>query len=146
MAAVAATLAVLLFLPTRPATVPSDLETRPVSSVIGAELAVAQLSNDDGTPLLAVGFERRTGQVRVRLQDLPREARVPELWIIPKGGVPRSLGLIRADGTVDRPLDDQARRALGVEVTVAVSLESPEGAPHAAPSGPIVATGPLVTL
>ncbi|MBD8677227.1 anti-sigma factor [Sphingomonas sp. CFBP 13720] len=138
--AVAAGLAVLLAIPTPPVVV-----ERP-APVIVPQLAVAQLSDESGTPLLAVGIERRSGQVSVRLQDLPAAARVPELWIIPSGGTPRSLGLIRADGTIDVAIPHDLRASLGKDATLAVSMELPEGAPHAAPAGPVVATGAVVTL
>lgn len=146
MTAVAAALALILLLPHDEPPVSVREPQVADQSAVKPELAVAQLSDEGGTPLLAIGIERRSGQVRVRLQDLPREARVPELWIIPKGGAPRSMGLIRADGTLDRALPQDVRQQIGADATLAVSLESPEGAPHAAPAGPIVATGPLVTL
>ena len=38
------------------------------------------------------------------------------------------------------------RRELAVGATVAVSLESPLGIPHAAPTGPIVAKGGITQL
>lgn len=138
MGAIAATLALLL---ARPAPPPPVAPPAPIP-----QLAVAQLSDDRGTPLLAVGIERRSGQVSVRLQDLPREARVPELWLIPAGQAPRSLGLIAADGRLDARLPTDLRGAPAQGATLAVSLETPAGAPHAAPAGPIVATGALITI
>ncbi len=140
--AVAAGLAILLALP-RPVPAPVVI-AEPAPAPM---LAVAQLSDDRGVPLLAAAVERRTGLVRVRLQDLPQEARVPELWVIPAGGAPRSLGLIARDGSIALPLPADLRGdAAAGRATLAVSMERPDGAPHAAPAGPIVATGALVTL
>lgn len=142
--AMAAALAVMLAWPTPPVTAPApEVVQVPAPAPM---MAVAQLADDRGTPLLAVGIERRSGHVSIRLQDLPTAARVPELWVIPEGGAPRSLGLIRADGTLDAVLPPDVRTIVGAKATLAVSMELPEGAPHAAPAGPIVATGAVVTL
>ncbi len=134
-----------LLLPDR-APPPREAQAPVVVTAPRPDLAVAQLSAEDGTPLLAVGVDRRSGEVNVRIQDLSVGARVPELWIIPPGGTPRSLGLIRPDGTLGAAITPDLRRAIGARATLAVSLEEPEGAPHAAPAGPIVATGAVVLL
>jgi anti-sigma-K factor RskA len=66
---------------------------------------------------------------------------VPELWLIPAGEAPRSLGVI--DTTQAREIDIPAdlRRALVSGSLLAVTLEPPGGAPHGVPTGPIVAKG-----
>jgi anti-sigma-K factor RskA len=141
-AAMAAALAVMVVRPVARPPIAASLPT----SAPAPLLAVAQLSDDRGTPLLAVGIERRSGRVSIRRQDLHEDGRVPELWLIPAGGAPRSLGLIPANGRLDTLLPDDLRSGIDKGVTLAVSMEQAEGAPHAAPAGPIVATGALVTL
>ncbi|MEP9402171.1 anti-sigma factor [Sphingomonas silueang] len=137
--ALAAALALMLALPVRPVPVPPPAQPAPM-------LAVAQLSDDRGTPMLAVGIERRSGLVSVRLQDMPKQARVPELWLIPAGGAPQSLGRIGADGRLDTRIPPDMRRGSTLDATLAVSMEEAAGIPHAAPAGPVVASGPLVTM
>lgn len=68
----------------------------------------------------------------------PDDDRVQELWIIPPGGAPHSLGLIEDRKTVYVP-DPLA----SPEATFAVSLEPPGGSPTGAPTGPVVYTGAI---
>jgi anti-sigma-K factor RskA len=65
--------------------------------------------------------------------------RALELWAIPPGGAPRSLGLISARGTTVL----QKREALEGADTLAVSLEPPGGSPTGAPTGPVLYAGKL---
>lgn len=67
--------------------------------------------------------------------------RVQELWVIPPGGEPHSLGLIEDITSV--PLPDPFASA---ESLFAVSLEPPGGSPTGAPTGPVVYTGGVETL
>lgn len=72
--------------------------------------------------------------------------RVPELWLIPPDGKPRSVGLLRADRTVTLTLPaDLAALAKGNAV-LAVSLEPPGGSTTGSPTGPVIATGKLTSL
>jgi anti-sigma-K factor RskA len=65
--------------------------------------------------------------------------RALELWAIPPGGAPRSLGVISASGaTVVRK-----REALEGADTLAVTLEPPGGSPTGKPTGPVLYAGKL---
>ncbi len=137
LGAVAAGLAIVLLLPKSPP--PMVVPAAPL-------LAVAQLSDPRGTPMLAVGIERRSGEVRVRMQDMPRDTLVPELWIIPAGGAPHSLGQVGHDGQLGIRLPAILRGDTAGQATLAISMEQAAGTPHAAPAGPIVATGALIAM
>lgn len=65
--------------------------------------------------------------------------RALELWAVPPGGAPRSLGLISATGAtvLQRP---QALRGANA---LAVSLEPAGGSPTGAPTGPVLWAGKL---
>jgi len=71
---------------------------------------------------------------------------VNELWLIPPGQAPYSLGFVSNEKshTVDVPA--AIRRALAVGATLAITLEPQAGMPHAAPSGPIVAKGNIAAI
>ena len=77
------------------------------------------------------------------MQAEEAEARVPELWLIPSDGVPRSLGLLdpSADQVIVIPeaLLPEARRG----ATLAISLEPEGGSPTGQPTGPVIAAGTL---
>lgn len=70
--------------------------------------------------------------------------RSPELWVIPTGGKPVSLGVV----AFGRPVRIQVEDGLGVQArrTLAVSLEPSGGSPTGQPTGPVVATGELRSL
>lgn len=66
-----------------------------------------------------------------------------ELWALPKGKRPRSLGLVPAAAAGLR-LAAAADQALADVPMLAVSLEPPGGSPSGAPSGPVLYSGPCV--
>lgn len=72
--------------------------------------------------------------------------RVPELWLIPAGGKPLPLGLLRADRTVVIAIPPALRSKAKANAVLAVSLEPPGGSPTGQPTGPVVATGKLTSL
>ncbi len=72
--------------------------------------------------------------------------RVLELWLIAPGDQPRSLGLIEPGRTVHINLPADLVRRVGVDATLAVSLEPPGGSPTGLPTGPVIANGRLTNL
>lgn len=70
--------------------------------------------------------------------------RVLELWSVPPEGAPRSLGLVRADGSTVLDRSRLPRTLLqGGTAALAVSVEPPGGSPTGAPTGPIIYAGKL---
>ena len=65
-----------------------------------------------------------------------------ELWAIPPGASPTSLGLMPADGRLER---GSLPTPLSAGVVLAITVEPKTGAPHAAPSSAPVFLGTLVT-
>ena len=107
--------------------------------------SVTQLSHDDGTPGWLASVDTAKGTVLVVPVPTAPDAqgRVPELWLIPAGKAPRSLGRVWIDKTDTVSVPADVRAALVAGSVLAVSLESASGIPHAAPTGPIVAKGVL---
>jgi len=77
---------------------------------------------------------------------LSADQRAMQLWLIPAGDKPHSLGLI--DPTrpvrVDVPPDLAGR--FTQDAALAVSIEPPGGSPTGQPTGPVVANGKLTSL
>lgn len=71
--------------------------------------------------------------------------RAPELWLIPAGGKPISVGMIARDRATTLILDATLVARLGPTVTLAVSVEPMEGSPTGQPTGPVIAKGALST-
>jgi anti-sigma-K factor RskA len=80
--------------------------------------------------------DRLRGKVTGAIKREP--GRSYELWALPEGGNPVSLGLLPEDGTFERELTDAQRAALRLAPKVAVSLEPAGGSPTGAPTGPVL--------
>ncbi|WP_159982617.1 MULTISPECIES: anti-sigma factor [unclassified Novosphingobium] len=114
---------------------PSVVVVPPATSI-----AVSQLSGADSSATMAVAYDPQKGLLRLGAAALEGSAKSPELWIIPEDGVPRSLGIVRADGdeiTVDAGL----RRFMSDGATLAITMEDASSAPHKAPSAAPVLAG-----
>lgn len=66
-----------------------------------------------------------------------------ELWLLPKGGAPRSLGLIRAGERFVVKVPQDLLGQLGGDSDLAITLEQPGGSHKAGPGGPVVASGTI---
>jgi anti-sigma-K factor RskA len=125
--------------------------TPPVSPPAVASAAshpVTPLRDDAGAAAWVASIDAGAGELQVVPVPAPADAqgRVPELWLIPAGGTPRSLGVVSRERTqavaVPTSLRDQLRRG----ALLAITLEPPGGAPQGVPTGPIIAKGEIVSL
>jgi anti-sigma-K factor RskA len=85
------------------------------------------------------------GKVRVRtLENLASVAgdKALELWAIPPGQAPQSMGVIAAAGVTAL---SKAHKLTGVEV-LAITLEQPGGSPDGKPKGPVVMSGKVLEI
>jgi anti-sigma-K factor RskA len=106
------------------------VETRPVAS----------LRVDGGVELWAVELDRDSTRLAVRASRAVQAAagKSYELWALPEGAAPVSLGLLPVRGAVERSLAPAQRAALAGARQVAVSLEPAGGSPTGAPTGPVL--------
>jgi len=91
----------------------------------------------------------RQAQLVIRTAALPPHpaGHDYELWALPAGGKPVSLGVLPStDGVSRRVLATAQLRALGESAKLAVSLEPTGGSPTGAPTGKVVQTVNLQTL
>lgn len=121
---------------------PAPAEPVPADEV---PLPVTTLAHEDGTPGWLASVDPAQGRVLMVPVPTPGDAegRVAELWLIPEGGAPASLGLVSNDSSHSVDVPDALRDALVAGATLAISLEPPGGAPQGAPTGPVVASGTL---
>jgi len=68
-----------------------------------------------------------------------------ELWALPKGAAPVSLGLLPASGASSRTLTSMQKQALALSSQVAVSIEPLGGSPTGQPTGAVLYVAPLRT-
>ena len=132
--ALAASLALLMVVRSE-APLPADTQI----AAVDARIATAQVRDESNQPLATAVFDESTGTMRLVFAAAADDRIVPELWIIPGDGVPRSLG--REGGTV--VLTAEQQRLVFAGGTLAVSMEPDDGAVSAAPRGPVLGTGAL---
>ena len=109
------------------------------------EPLVVVLAGPDAKPALLATMSRNDRFVQVKTVG---GAPVPpgkslELWMLPDGSPPRSLGVIPATGVGRLRLPALSDVALARVPALAVSLEQAGGSPTGAPQGPVLYTGPV---
>ncbi len=108
---------------------------------------VSTLADDSGVPgFVAIVDPSQASMTITPLASAPTDGRAQELWLIPEGQAPVSLGLLDATRAQIVKIPDQMLADIRAGALFAVTLESPEGAPHAAPAGPIIAKGGVALL
>ena len=97
-------------------------------------------------PVLYLSARRDGSELRVRALDPAIHVSDAdlELWALPRGGKPKSLGLIASSDRSVIHLASGADLALGNVPTLAVSLEPKGGSPTGLPTGPVLYSGPCV--
>lgn len=126
---------------------PIVLQQPPAQPEPGAK-PVTPLAHDDGTPGWLASVDPSHGTVlMVPVPSAPdSQGRITELWLIPAGKAPRSLGLVSINKSHTVTVPEDVRAALVAGSVLAVTLEPASGVPHAAPSGPIIAKGAIQAL
>lgn len=116
------------------------LQPRPETA---GEQIVAVLAGPDAKPALIATAMRgeRTMAIKIVGAAPVPAGRTLELWMLPDGSPPRSLGLIPASGVGRVALPASPEVALANVPALAVSLEPAGGSPTGAPTGPVLYTG-----
>jgi anti-sigma-K factor RskA len=109
----------------------------------GRAFEVATIAAPSGSLLWQVEVYGEAGAaagVKVRAGALsPPPGRDYELWALPKGGAPVSLGVLPyRESTARRALTAAQQRALAGAAQLAVSVEPPGGSPAGQPTGAVV--------
>lgn len=105
---------------------------------------VAVVNRDASLPALIVDVDTLRGSVTVRPVAAERpEGKSLELWVVPDGFAPRSLGLVDPGAPVTRIARERAG-PLPAKGVIAVSVEPPGGSPTGSPTGPVIYSGALI--
>jgi anti-sigma-K factor RskA len=107
------------------------------------EGVVVVLAGPDAKPAMVATAERGSRYLTVKAVapvDLP-SGRALELWMLPDGRAPVSMGLIPAAGIDRLALRVPVGVALQDIPALAVSVEPAGGSPTGAPTGPVIYTG-----
>ena len=106
---------------------------------------VVVLAGSDAKPALIASASRNDRFLTLKAvgSAAPAPGRVFELWALPQGGAPKSLGVIPPGAIVHMPLAAPADESLTNIPSLAVSLEPPGGSPTGAPTGPVLYSGSI---
>jgi len=104
---------------------------------------VAVLAGADGKPALIASAKRDERFLLVKaVGAAPVDSgKALELWMLPQGQPPRSLGVLPAGALVRVPLAAPSGTALADIPALAVSLEPAGGSPTGQPTGPVLYSG-----
>ena len=145
-AAILASLAAVFAIWTGRPQLQSPVAVVPQATEPGAK-RVTTLAHDDGSTAWLASVDPAHGTVL--MVPVPHAAdpqgRVPELWLIPPGRAPRSLGLVSIEKSHTVKVPQDIVTALAAGSVLAITLEPPGGAPAGAPTGPIIAKGAIRT-
>lgn len=144
-ATAAAVLLMLQLTPGRRAPVPTPAPTTP-EAPRPAPFLVASLAAEAAEDALTVTFVPDSRELLVSPARLAApQGRARQLWLIPAGGQPISLGVIAASGIERRALPADLASRFAVGGTIAISDEPAGGSPTGQPTGAVLATGNLVS-
>jgi anti-sigma-K factor RskA len=112
------------------------------------ERIVVVLGGEDVRPALVASVDRSDRHLTVKVlgEVVPTPGHALELWLLPEGKEPHSLGPIPASGVARIALGAPAGIAFQKIPRLAVSLEPVAGAPHARPTGELLFTGDVQRL
>lgn len=141
LSALAACLAILLVLPIERAAPPP-----PSTATAAAPPLVAMVGSGKEMKLVASWDPGAHRLVLAVAGDMPSDpAHAHQLWVIPAGGKPRSLGTMHGAKQMHMSLEQALAELMRQGATIAVSVEPPGGSPTGQPTGPVIASGTLQT-
>jgi len=112
-----------------------------------APVMVASLASPERETSLSVAYDAADRSLHVMPGRMTGAAgHDHELWIIPAGGAPVSLGVVRAGRPQRLPVPARMAVYFRAEAAVALTVEPVGGSPTGHPTGPVVASGALVTI
>jgi anti-sigma-K factor RskA len=118
---------------------------RPTPTVVNAGYMASTIQQDNGT----TGWTATMDLQHARMVVVPAtpvafdQGRAPELWLIPAGGKPISVGMIARDKPTTLALDPALLAQLGPTAALAVSVEPIGGSPTGQPTGAVIAKGAI---
>lgn len=124
----------------RPGPVPVGAPVGPALSTAATPLLLASLTGE-GLVVATVAYDRAAARLTVVPASIDTHEHDAELWIIPAGGIARSLGTIDAAHSVTTAARAEARGLIGAGATFAITLEQRGGSPTGKAQGPIIASG-----
>ena len=116
---------------------------RPVRSLVATSYLAVLSEPRSQKPVLVISAARNDRQLWVTTLEpaIHAQGSSLELWALPKGRSPRSLGVVASGEKTMLPLGAVAEQALGDVTILAVSVEPQGGSRSGAPTGPVLYSG-----
>ncbi|NJM51617.1 MAG: hypothetical protein HC843_12720 [Sphingomonadales bacterium] len=115
----------------------------PAFDAVPANLA-ASIVGADGKYRLTARYDNKAKQMLINAQALNVAPLYPEVWIVPKDGKARSLGLVAAKGESRLVIASDMQKYIYEGAAIVITPEPEGGAPGGVATGPAIATGKLV--
>ena len=108
---------------------PPGVVAAPVDDA-GAPMMIAQLAPPERQPMpMAMAAVMPDGALKIAPGPMAGEGKSAELWVIPAGGQPVSLGLVRPGEMNTLTIRAEIRPMINGEATLAISIEPAGGSP-----------------
>lgn len=120
----------------------ADLEA--ARQALDAPARIAVVADAAGKPLWVVRVAARELRINAVGAAADQPGKSYELWMLPDGGAPVSLGVLPSSGALTVSLADAAVATLAHAPALAVSLEPAGGSPTGQPTGPVLYSAPLL--
>ena len=135
--ALAASLAIVLLMQPR--------AIGPGAPPVSAGAPMVAMMGDEKEMMLVASWDPASRHLVLAVAgDMPADPRHShELWVIPAGGKPRSLGVMPDAKQTHMQLAEARAELMREGATVAISVEPRGGSPTGSPTGPVVASGAL---
>lgn len=119
----------------------------PTPTAINAGYMAATIQQDNGSTGWTATLDlQHARMIVVPATPIAFEAgREPELWLIPPGGKPISVGMIARDKPTTLPLAPALLAQLSTTAALAVSVEPTGGSPTGQPTGAVIGKGAIGT-
>ncbi|WEN14466.1 anti-sigma factor [Rhodanobacter sp. AS-Z3] len=119
----------------------------PTPTAVNASYMASTIQQDNGsTGWTATVDVQHARMIVVPATPIAFEAgRAPQLWLIPNGGKPVSVGMIARDKPTALPLTPALLAQLGTTAALAVSVEPMGGSPTGQPTGAVIGKGSIGT-
>ena len=111
--------------------------------ILPAAPMVAAMTSDTGS-VVAASYDATSGKLVIAPTTLDPGKGDAELWIIPEGQKPISLGVVDAKIAQTHSVPAALRTKLQPGATFAITQEIKGGSPDGDPHGPIVAAGKII--
>jgi anti-sigma-K factor RskA len=107
---------------------------------------VAALGSENGKAAITARYDMQSGELLLTPVSLDTGKLYPELWIIPDGGTPHSLGMMATGKPTLVAVNPETRKFMAAGGTLAITPEPEKGGPGGKPSGAVIASGKITII